>query len=116
MNQITVRDMLEQMETGMPFSLTYVTYDHNRRKGGKLISYMEAKLAKHDEIAKKNRGRTTVEDTRARKQRIKEGRDPRHQKWYTRNITILQNGTTTSLIKKIHPPLVTIFNNQIVVA
>ena len=107
--------MLEQMSTGCTFSLTYITYDSKRKKGGKIISYLEARLAKSEEQPK-SRGRTQLEETKQRTAEIKAGRDPRHHKWYTRNIVVMQNGVPTSLVRKIHPPLVTIFNDQIVVA
>ena len=42
-------------------------------------------------------------------------RNPRHRRWYTRNICLLQNGVLTSIIRKIHPPLILEFNGQIVV-
>lgn len=114
-SQITVRDMLEQMETGLPFSIAYVTYDAQRRKGGQIVRYEEAQLLQADED-QEGRPRTRLEEARHRTIQIKEKRDPRHQRWYTRNIRILQAGHKTSLIKKIHPPLVFLFNDQIVVA
>lgn len=113
--QITVRNMLEMMESGLPFSLTYVTYDSQRKKGGRLITYHEAELLQADEPTP-GRQLTKLEETQKRTEDLRTGRDPRHQKWYTRNIRILQNGHRTGVIQKIHPPLVVLFNEKTVVA
>lgn len=113
MNQITVKDMLAQMDAGAVFSIEFVTYDYQRKRGGNLLQYKEAKLFASEEAG---RGKTKLEETKARKALIKQGRNPNHRRWYTRNIRILQEGQSTSLIVKIHPPLVTKFNDQIVVA
>jgi hypothetical protein len=115
MAQITVKDMLEEMELGQPFSLQYVTFDMRRRKGGRIITHHEARLLQKDD-QKATRARTKMEDDIERAALIKAGRDPRHMKWYTRNIVLLQDGVPTSVVLKIHPPLVLLFNEMIVVA
>lgn len=116
MNQITVKEMLAEMDTGAAFSISYIKYDRQRRKGGDRVDVLEAQLLMPDKEDTLGRGRTPLEETRERTARVKAGRDPRHMKWYTRNIRILQDGAPTSLVHKIHPPLVLLFNDQIVVA
>jgi hypothetical protein len=119
MAQITVKEMLAEMELGQVFSLTYVTFDMRRRKGGKLHTLYEARLlgaSDEERAAKAGRSSTKLEDDLERTALIKAGRDPRHMKWYTRNLRVMQDGLPTSLILKIHPPLVITYNNMIVVA
>ena len=116
MNQITVKEMLEDMDTGADFSISYIKYDRNRKKGGERIDVLQAQLLQPDKEEKVGRGKTPLEELKQRTAQVKAGRDPRHMKWYTRNIRILQDGAPTSLVHKIHPPLVLLFNDQIVVA
>jgi len=117
-NQITVKAMLSQMESGDPFSITFVTFDRQRKKGGKVHTYGEAVLVLTTKVAKKasevDRAPTSIERKKAKLETLK--RAPNHHKWYTRNIQLLVNGHPTGERRKIHPPLVITFNNKIVVA
>lgn len=114
MEIITIRQMLRAMETGAPFSCTVVSYDRRRRKGGQIIEYGEARLLREDE-EKQAAGARPLTKQEKLAAALKETKTPRHGKWYTRNIRILQDGHPTSLIKKIHPPLVVFFNHKQVV-
>ena len=118
MNQITVRDMLAQMETGALFSISYLTYDRQRKRGGRVEQYSEAVLLRRPEerTAPTAGERTPTTIERKRKQLAQLRRNPQHHRWYTRNIQLLVDGHPTSQHRKIHPPLVILFNSQIVVA
>jgi len=120
MNQITVRDMLAAMETGSPFSITYVTYDRQRKRGGRIEQYSEAVLLQRPEdsptppAGSGPRPPTEIERKRMQLEQLR--KNPNHGKWYTRNIQLMVNGHPTGQTRKIHPPLVIYFNDQIVVA
>lgn len=102
---ITIRDMLKEMKTGGTFSATVLSYDRKRRSGGQIKHYPELRL--YQEGLELGRGLTPAE----RKPRA---RKPRHGHHYTRNVVVMQNGTPTSIIRKIHPPLVMRFNGKTV--
>lgn len=102
--------MLAQMETGMVFSCKVVSFDRNRKKGGTIVTYEEAVLVQREEKQKKkSRSRTLHEKQKELEETRK---NPRHKSWYTRNIRLCVNKAPTSIIKKIHPPLVVEFNGQ----
>jgi hypothetical protein len=113
-SSITVREMLAFMETGALFSVQGVTYNRRAKKGGgKIYEYLECMLAQAVPGQKLDRPATLKEDAN---QRVKHTRNnPNHGMWYTRNIIICQNGHPTTMIRKIHPPLVVYFNGKIVV-
>ena len=118
MEQITVKAMLAAMETGDPFSVVYVTHDRKRRKGGRIHRIPEAVLLQQDPnlAAGTFAHRPATPNERKIMELNELRRAPHHQKWYTRNIRLLMNGYPTSEIRKLHPPLVILFNNLIVVA
>jgi len=116
MDQITVKDMLLEMESGAPFSMTVVSYNARHKEGGKVIEYAEAVLlSTQPREGAAGRGATQVEEWQGRKEAAKR-KAPNHRKWYTRNIRVLQNGHPTAIVRKVHPPLVILFNQKIVVA
>lgn len=118
---ITVRQMLSEMETGVPFRIKGITYNRKQRSGGEVYEY-EAQLIQAEEGVKHSPrtdpqrplthteqhpyGRPTVDATRT---------NPNHLQWFTRNVAICQNGQRTSIIRKIHVPLVVYYNGKIVV-
>ena len=103
------------MDSGATFSMKVVAYDRRRKKGGEIIEYSEAELARKNKEIELVLGQRAMTPIEVKKQQLLASRDPHHKKWYTRNIRVLQNGHPTSLIKKIHPPLVLEFNGQKVV-
>ena len=107
---ISTKQMLATMEEGQPFSMVVVTYDRKRKKGGQIKEYPEAILVQADQKQQTNRPLTAIEAKVDRLTQIK--KNPHHHSHYTRNIQLLQDGHPTSLIKKIHPPLVLEFNGQ----
>lgn len=105
---ITLKDIVAQMQTGEVFSCTVISYDKKRKTGGRVLEYAQLRLVGFDRKEKKSRPETRLE-TLQRKTKA-----PRHYKHFTRNAQILVNGHPTSQVVKIHPPLVTKFNQQIV--
>jgi len=102
--------MLKVMQNGKPFSITVVTYDKRRKSGGKKMQYPEAIL---NTLPKpKQSGDRPATRMEALTQKTKA---PNHSKNFTRNIRVLMDGHPTAIIRTIHPALVTIFNDQIVV-
>jgi hypothetical protein len=107
---VTVKEILQAMEAGETFSLTVISYNRKEKAGGKLVEYHEARLHKRGEAdGTGGRSSTKVETMQ---ETLK---NPEHRKWYTRNIQILQDGFPTSIIRKIHPPLIIEFNGKKVV-
>ncbi len=117
-NQITVKDMLKEMETGDPFSIKYITFDRQRKKGGHIEQYKEAVLLIKPVLViqpeSEGRSPTLIEQKKKKLERLR--KRPNHKEWYTRNIQLMVNGHPTGERRKIHPPLVVLFNNKIVVA
>jgi len=108
-----MRKLLEYMDSGKIFSCKVVTYDKNRKKGGTIVEYSEAKQlgAGEGEHIPEQRPPTRIE---AKRSPNKPGtkRNPNHRKYYTRNIVIYQNGVETAIKRKIHPPLIVEFNGK----
>lgn len=108
-NTITMREVLDWIESGRPFRCTCVAYDRRRHTGGSVIELHEAVMlqrsASRSEAAA--RGLTRTEKLRARL-----GKNPGHGQWFTRNVQVLQQGQPTAIIKKIHPPLILTFNGK----
>lgn len=111
-SMISIKKLLEYMESGQVFSMEVVAYDRTRKQGGQIKEYPEAVLVKREQAGQTERALTKMEmvNTGARK------KGANHKKHYTRNIRILQNGHPTGIIKKIHPPLILKFNDQTVTA
>lgn len=115
-NIISIKQVLAWMDSGKPFSCTVVAYDRKRKKGGHLIEYPEAELVKPEEKpAAAVRPLTRQEEQRRQLAAGDDGRNPNHRHWYTRNIRELLHGQPTAIIRKIHPPLLLIFNSKTVV-
>lgn len=101
MNIIHLGNALNQMEEGNPFSVSFVTLDQNRKKGGDIISLEKCLLALLDTDEKTKKGFEVV----ANKSDFK--KKPNHYEHATRNV-VLENGH----IKKIHIRLMLTFNGQ----
>jgi hypothetical protein len=118
---ITVKAALEIMDSGATFSLTCVTYDRTRKKGGKLLEIEEARIDKkmtNDPMTNDGAATRPPTDFEAKLAALQDpdtGKNPNHQKWYTRNIRPLANGHPLTDLVKIHPPLLLQFNGMQVV-
>jgi len=117
MDIITVREMLADMKLGEIFTIQGITYNRKERSGGEPYDYPECILLDAEESITPSTG-----DPRGRPlTTIEQGppplpkRNANHTLWYTRNVRICQAGQPTSIIRKIHPPLITIYNGKTVV-
>lgn len=104
MNTVTLKEVLQYLDTPMSFSIAFVTADHHKKKGGEWIAVEQA--WKHEPLTKKERARLKQAQpdsgTTVRKH-------PRHYENSTRNLRF-KNGN----IRKVHIRLITMFNGKIV--
>jgi len=115
-DHITIGQMLKIMHSGEQFSVTLIKYDGNRRTGGQVRHYAEARILKGDEEKAKAQRPKTAEELSRESEIERVEKKPSHYLWFTRNIRLMQDGADTALIRKIHPPLVIEFNGKMVVA
>lgn len=110
METIIMKDMLDEMGTGLPFSISFVSYDKQRKKGGELKKYKEVVLNAPPKDKTKNQeiSRQTIE----RKERAGVSRNPHHFENSTRSFRICVNGCKTATVKKFHIFLITEFNGK----
>ena len=100
---ITLQQVLFQMDSGNPFSISFVTADNKKNEGGEWIDIAQA--YKHEFVTRRQMNE-------AQKYQPKSNvlsKNPNHYANSTRNIR-LPNGE----IRKLHIRLITKFNNQIV--
>ena len=109
---ITIQEILKEMDSGRPFSLTVVKYDRQRKTGGELLEIPEAILVQADPAPVPGQRAATPYEAATQAAEEAKRRDPSHFDHYTRNIRILADGTPTSLIRKIHVPLIVCFNGD----
>lgn len=98
MNVLSFRQVRQHIDSGKPFTATVVKYDRKRKTGG-AIWEIEAQLAKEKP---NKRPQTKREHLR--------GAIHNNYAHYTRNVRMLMDGLETSLIRKIHVPLIIKFN------
>lgn len=97
------------MQTGNPFSIKFVTYDHNRKKGGRIVHYPEA-IITQSKTTKKKEAQTSI--VPAKKSKTV---NPNHWKNATRGLKILVNGVESETIRRFHVFLMLEFNGQKVI-
>lgn len=111
---ITVGEVWDTMQRGEVFSLRAVKYNRQAKTGGDFITIEAGRVEK----TPANKKATGPGDNQAPGPKVADqwvaGKNPRHRKNHTVNIRILQDGVTTSVIKKVHVPLVVEFNGKIV--
>ena len=93
-----MRELLEWMDSGRHFSLTYVTADRKKGTGGDLVSIPRATKTGHR--AKDGQKLTPAVIRQAAK-------NPNHSEHFTRNI-VLPNRE----VRKVHIDLITHFNGK----
>ena len=103
MEGISIKEILEWMDSGRPFSLTYVTADSRRGTGGSLVSYRRVQKTGY---AVKDKTRLTPAVQKRYDQQI-DGKNPNHFEHFTRNI-ILPNRE----VRTVHIDLITHFNEK----
>lgn len=112
METITMSDMLKEMNTGLPFSFSFVSYDKQRKKGGDIKHYKEVVLnapPAQDQTPTKNEATT---ESRPSEKRDGVRKNPHHFENSTRSFRICVNGCKTSTVKKFHIFLVLEFNGK----
>lgn len=101
MNIIHLKEALSEIKNGGLFSISFVTLDENRKKGGDIISLDKCLLASLDDDSKIKKGFEVIGNKTDFK------KSPSHYEHATRNV-VLENGH----IKKIHIRLILTFNNK----
>jgi len=99
------------MNSGQVFTCKVVSYDQKRKTGGEINEY-RAILMQAEKQGPNLRPMTPREKL---KSESKDKRNPKHKQWYTRNIRIVTHDNyETTMVRKIHIPLIIEFNNQTV--
>lgn len=106
---MTVKECLAYMETGQVFTAKVVKFDESRKKGGGILE-MEAVFLPATKRERVDGQRLPTEVEQKRMQLAALRRNPKHKKHYTRNVALCVNAYPTSEIRKIHPPLLIVFN------
>jgi hypothetical protein len=101
MQTINLREVLDIIDSGLPFNLKYCTYSRTRGTGGEMIERRGWTKA----IAEKLPPVVLI------KNGIKNSRDPRHSHWKTR---LIYNAREQQL-RKLYIKLITEFNGKKVV-
>lgn len=101
---ISLKDVLDFMDSGEPFSIAFITCDQKKEKAGELITVDRAR--KHNWMSPDERRK--LEKLQPESQILK--KNPRHYENSTRNIMILVNRE----IRKIHIRLIRKFNGKTV--
>lgn len=102
-DSILFKDMIAYLDSGQPFSLSFVTHDKKRGTGGEWINVKSAvKFMAKGQLAK------SIEAAQPSFTMI--SRNPKHFENSTRNIK-LENGS----IRKVHIRLIRLFNNKTVI-
>ncbi len=104
MGTITVKEMIETMEKGTIFSISFVTYDKQRKSGGDIRHYPTCKLttkAQQDDTTKPSVSKSTAKNARFS-----------HFEHSTRAFNVVIGDVVTPTIKKFHLFLVLEFNGQ----
>jgi hypothetical protein len=118
MDLISVKNCLQEMETGTVFSCKCVAFDRKRRTGGEVQEYHEAVLLQRGQTpeAPTDRAPTAVEQaTQGFFEIAEKTKAANHAAHYTRNIRLYCDGHPTEIVRKIHPPLLVEFQGKIVV-
>ena len=114
---IALKEVLRVLHTGAPCSIKVVRFTGRRHnRNGDIDEYPECVLVWGDggsDLTKQSSARalTALEKKLCG---IDEAgaRDPRHAKYFTRNIRLLLDGKPTSEIRKIRPSLIIEFNGE----
>lgn len=114
MSEITIKDCLKRLESGETVDLEVWQYDRKRKKGGDVDSFSCQLLTGIEQQTVVGRHLTEAEKIAAGPDDVDDdahiSRKPNHTDWYTRNVRIVVNGHPTSVIRKIHPPLIKSLN------
>lgn len=122
---LTLSEVLFRLGAGERVSLDVVTYDKGRHKGGEVMQIAECALLIQEEDDTTRKGHQARDsDTAAQLDAMREEyssgdtpakRDPHHLRHYTRNLRLYVDGSPSSTIVKIHPPLILKCNGATVI-
>jgi hypothetical protein len=113
-NTIALRECIDWMNSGLPFSFKCCSYDEKRpKKSGKWITAGEALCL----IADKNKSEEEGEDENITESEGKEvekpsKRSPNHRYFFTRNVRLCVGSKPVGLPIKIHLDLLIRFNGR----
>lgn len=99
----TFRTMLQEMNTGRPFTCRFITYDQARKRGGD-VRTVQAQILEPPNT--KARPFTPAEASERKTKLL-----PRH----ARRVALLVDGHPTEQIRTLHIPLIIEFNGKPVV-
>jgi len=111
METITMSEMLKAMNTGLPFSFSFVSFDKKRKTGGEIKRYKEVVL-NADTTNKETTPAKVKTESQPLKNRVGVSRNPHHFENSTRTFRICVNGCKTATVKKFHIFLVLEFNGK----
>ena len=94
------------------FSLSYIAYNKKKGKGGEIKSFDQAILCQdsRDQFTSKQKPSASTGTNESGSGSVR--KNPEHLKNHTINIQIVNNGVLTSMIRKVHIPLITYFNGE----
>lgn len=101
--------MLEEMNTGIPFSVSFVSYDKQRKTGGEIKKYKEVVL--NADTTNNIEGKPEAK-SRLLGKRDGVSKNPHHFENSTRSFRVCVNGCKTATVKKLHIFLVLEFNGK----
>jgi len=106
-NFISISEIITWMNTGRPFSITYITWDHQRGRGGSVKAIEQA--VKHYQADKEDYNAAIRADKPSLRYSL---RNPNHFHNSTVNIRVTAAGNAD--IRKVHYQLIRRFNGAIV--
>lgn len=109
LDMIKIWDALKVMETGKVFSMTYVQHDTRRKKGGKKVEVLEARLCQA--IPKSSTTKKAIHSPN-KIPAEKNKKSPNHFKHKTRNYEVCIGGVGTGEKRKVKLMLITTFNGK----
>lgn len=95
---VSIQEILEHMDAGLPFSMIYVKADRKRGTGGQMVSVERAHKSGHN---LKDGQRVTPSAIK------KAAKNPNHSQHFTRNIVLPDREVRT-----VHPDLIITFNGK----
>jgi hypothetical protein len=102
--EITIKQLLEEMTAGRPFSLSFVTANKQKGTGGRIMSVTGALLSGYN---LPSGTRMTAAVMNKEIDQVKAGRCPNHRDHFTRNLLLPDKTLIT-----VHIDLITRFNGK----
>lgn len=107
---ITLKEAVALIDRGETFAATVCSLDHKRKaKNGRRLHYTQMRVV--SAVGERPPSRPATQNEHLRNS----SRAHNHQQNHTRNCVLLQDGFPTSIIKKIHLPLLEVVNGRQIV-